>query len=142
MTKPADTPFPHTGECKTLDAKPEWFSRGDGVWERVCSCHTEIRYPAAGRRPDPLDPKLMKHGPGCDIADNPHLARRVVTLKVESSYTFASCTVCGWNWYAWDPAPGRNVAGEIEAEGRREARAREAREARINEQAALIQKRR
>jgi hypothetical protein len=59
MTQPANTPFPHTAECKTPNAKPEWFDRGAGVFQRICSCHTEVRYPTPGKRPDPLDPKVM-----------------------------------------------------------------------------------
>jgi hypothetical protein len=47
---------------------------------------------------------------------------RVVTLKVENTYTFATCTVCDYGWYVWDPAPGRSVSDEIEARNRAKAR--------------------
>lgn len=111
MSQPADTPFPHTPECKTPGARPEWYDRGGGVYERVCTCHKEVRYPRPRRRPDPLDPKVQRHKPTCelrqipDIADKPEIYTPWITLKVEATYTFATCKSCNRNWYVSDAAP-------------------------------------
>ncbi len=64
------------------------------------------------RRPDIFDPKIMQHGPGCEIADKPEMLKLAVKVKEESTYTFANCTVCTMNWYAWDQPPQPAEAGK------------------------------
>lgn len=106
MSQPSnDTPFDHTAECKTPKATPEWNPRGEGHYERVCTCRTEISYPPRWRRPDILDPAVMQHRPDCEIADKPELLKLAVTVKQERTYDFANCTVCSMNWYAWEQPP-------------------------------------
>ena len=100
-----DIPYPHAPECKTTDATPEWYSIGEGHYERVCTCGKEVAYPPVWRRPDILDPKVMQHTPRCEIADKPELLKLAVTVKKESTYDFATCGVCSRNWYAWDAPP-------------------------------------
>ena len=107
MSQPSnDAPFPHTHECKTPDAKPEWYPLDNkGHYERVCTCRKEISYPPMWRRPNILDPAVMQHRPDCEIADKPELLKHAVKVKVESSYDFATCGVCSVNWYAHDAPP-------------------------------------
>ena len=105
MTEPGNTPFPHTPECKTPTATPVWYAVGNGHYERVCTCRKEISYPPAWRRPDIFDPAVMLHGPKCGIADKPEMLKLAVTVKETATYTFANCTVCTMNWYAWDAPP-------------------------------------
>ena len=103
--EPENTPFRHEHECKMQDAKPEWYPVGNGHYERVCACRKEISYPPPWRRPDILDPAVMQHEHYCEIADQPKLLKHAVTVKEEATYTFATCTVCSRNWYAWDQPP-------------------------------------
>jgi hypothetical protein len=105
MSQPADTPFRHTTECKIQDAEPSWYSVGNGHYERVCVCRKEVSYPPAWRRLDILAPEVMQHGPNCDIADKPELLKLAVKVKEKRTYTFANCTRCTMNWYAWDQPP-------------------------------------
>ena len=106
MRKPKDGPFPHTAECKTPDATPQWIPlSGNGAYERVCTCSRQVAHPPRWVRPDIFDPKVMRHTPWCDIADKPEMLKLAVTLKEEATYTFASCGVCSQCWYAWDQPP-------------------------------------
>lgn len=112
MKRPANTEFPHTAECKTPDAKPEWISLGKGSYERICTCHREVvHWQQRQRRPDPLDPKRQRHNRNCrllkidGIADKPEVYEAWVTLKVQPTYTFATCNSCGMNWYVYDESP-------------------------------------
>lgn len=106
MSQPPDTPFTHTSECKMQDATPQWYPIGDGHYERVCVCRKEISYPPMWVRPDILDPALVQHQPGCRLADaDRDLLELAVKVKKESTYDFATCGVCGRNWYAWDKPP-------------------------------------
>jgi hypothetical protein len=47
----------------------------------------------------------MQHGPRCEVANKPELLKFAVKVKEEARYTFANCTVCTMNWYAWDQPP-------------------------------------
>ena len=105
MNPSENTPFPHTVDCKTPDATPEWIPRGEGHYERICTCHTQVHYPPMWRRPDILDPSVMQHEKWCEIADKPELLKVAVRVKHESSYDFATCGVCSRSWYAWDQPP-------------------------------------
>jgi hypothetical protein len=100
MNLPDASTFRHAEDCPTPDAQLEWFDRGGGVFQRVCSCHTEVRYPQPEARPDPLDPAVMKHGPGCTVVGQPAVLRHVVQLTHEPSYTYATCGVCAYGWCA------------------------------------------
>lgn len=109
MKQPADTPFPHTPECKTPDAEPQWMALGKGSFERICTCHREVvHWRQRESRPDPLDPKNQRHRLSCalreipDIAEKPEVYTAWVKLKVEPTYTFATCNSCGHNWYVYD----------------------------------------
>ena len=112
MSEPENTPFPHTHECKTPDAKPEWYPLdSQGHYERVCTCRKEIAYPPAWVRPDPLDPKTQRHDPNCEllkipgIAELPEIYKPMVTLRREPEATYATCKSCGRHWRTVDQPP-------------------------------------
>ena len=112
MRKPQNGTFPHTPECKTPAATPEWAPLGStGAYERVCTCSRQVAHPPRWVRPDIFDQAVMRHGPGCEIADKPELLKLAVRVKEEATYTFANCTVCTQNWYAWDRPPQPVPAG-------------------------------
>lgn len=118
MREPENTPFPHTPECKTPDATPEWIPMGKGSFERICTCHREVvHWQQRQRRPDPLDPRRQRHTRDCrlltidGIADKPEIYEAYVTLKVETDYTFATCNSCGLNWYTYDDQLEKVAAG-------------------------------
>lgn len=64
--QPPNRPFPHTAECRTPDADPQWTPVGELHWEQVCSCHTAHFYGQRDRPAPPPDSELEAFIHGLD----------------------------------------------------------------------------
>jgi hypothetical protein len=113
--KPPDTPFPHTPDCKTPDAQPDWWLEPEtgGLWKRVC-CFTDTwRDTDAGIDPNSSSAEpsweAHDHGPGCEATRVQQVIR---TERREGNAGWrTTCLSCGWiNIYYWSP-------GRLDAKG-------------------------
>jgi hypothetical protein len=105
---PADTPFPHSEDCKTPDAEPEWWAEpgSGGRWQRQCSCHVEYAYASDGRldaNAPATEPSTRAHlhAPSCEA---PEIAQVVKVGRYVDGGWRSECMVCGTIWlYWWSP---------------------------------------
>jgi hypothetical protein len=78
------------------------------VYERVCTCHKERRYPAPKKLPDAYEFENHRHGPNCsllkipDIAEKPEIWKLSVTAEHHASYSRARCSECGMVWTVFE----------------------------------------
>ena len=126
----AATPFDHSVDCRTPDARPEWSYMGNGRWERVCSCNTDYTY-SESDEVDPNSPaaepswSAHEHALSCEATG---IAAVVKIERREGGAGWRStCAVCTTHCiYFWDPdrtdQRGRPISREANVRYRYETR--------------------
>jgi hypothetical protein len=108
--RPADTPFPHSPDCKFSSIQPAWtYLPGDGgAWERACRCHRQVvsafdntSIDPAGSAAEPAW-RAAEHNTGCEATEVEQVVR--IEKREAGSGWRATCLACTWvTIFYWDP---------------------------------------